>query len=196
MSDSLIPAFVALKRDAAGTRVRTRFVHALVLTAGLTLSSSLTAASATQVGTNEFVFDRAPRLVSASTTQPVASINGGTYQFTLVVPPDAGAPLQAVTISQAGNVGKIQFAPDQSQVVANGATVPISAIGGANSNETTIAFARPIDPGSTVTLSLLVDRNSGTDGIYLFGVTAYPVGNSTDGLFLGYGRVALYSQGG
>ena len=98
-----------------------------------------------------------------------------------------------MTISQAGNAGKIQFALDRSQVVANGATVPVSAIGGENSNEMTIAFARPIAPGSTVTLSFPVERNTGTDGTYLFGVTAYPVGNSDDGLFLGYGRVSLFS---
>lgn len=107
---------------------------------------------------------------------------------------DAGAPLQAVRISQAGNVGKIQFALSQSQVIANGATVPISAIGGENSDETTIAFASPIQPGSSVTLSLPVNRSPGTDSIYLFGVTAYPVGDSTAGLFLGYGRVSLFSQ--
>ncbi len=192
MSNTLTPAFVA-KRDASGTRVCTRFVHALVLTAGITFST-LTAASATQVGTDEFVFDRAPRLVSVSATQPSAFANDGTYQFTLKVPEDAGAPLQAVTISQADNPGKVQFALDRSQVVANGATVPVSAIGGENSDEMTIVFASPIQPGATVILSLPVKRNPQSDGIYLFGVIAYPVGNSTDGLFLGYGRVALYSN--
>ncbi|XGV97618.1 MAG: DUF2808 domain-containing protein [Leptolyngbya sp. BL-A-14] len=194
MSHSSIPAYFTLKRDASGTLARARFAQTFAITAGLVISSSLSAASATQIASDRFVFDRAPRLVSVSTTQPSAFANDGTYQFTLRVPEDLGAPLQAVTISQADNPGKIQFALDRSQVVANGATVPISAIGGENSDETTIAFATPIQPGSTVTLSLLVNRNPGADGIYLFGVTAYPVGNSTDGLFLGYGRVALYSN--
>ncbi len=31
------------------------------------------------------------------------------------------------------------------------------------------------------------------NGVYLFGVTAYPVGDTTDGLFLGYGRISLRS---
>jgi hypothetical protein len=194
MSHLSIPTSFTFKRNGSEERGRARFVQALVITAGLFVFSSLGAASATQVADNQFVFDRAPRLVKVSATQPDAFANDGAYQFTLKVPEDAGAPLQAVTISQADNAGKIQFALDRSQVVANGATVPISAIGGENSDETTIAFARPIQPGSTVTLSLLVKRNSGVDGIYLFGVTAYPVGDSTDGLFLGYGRVALLSD--
>jgi Protein of unknown function (DUF2808) len=118
------------------------------------------------------------------------------YEFTLTIPQDAGAPLQAVTISQAVNVAKIQFAPAQSQAVANGATVLISQIGGVTSDDLTISFERPIQPGSTVTISLLGDRNPGVGGIYLLGVTAYPVGDSTHGLFLGYGRVTLFSQGG
>jgi hypothetical protein len=154
MSHSSIPSFFPLSCDASGTRVRARIVQAFVITAGLVVSSSLSAASTTQVAPNQFVFDRAPQLVNVSATQPIAFANDGTYQFTLKVPPDAGAPLQAVTISQAANAGKIQFALDRSQVVANGATVGISAIGGANSDETTIAFATPIQPGATVTLSL------------------------------------------
>jgi len=90
----------------------------------------------------------------------------------------------------------MQFAPAQSQAIANGAIVPISAIGGATDDSLTIAFEQPIQPGSAVTISLLVDRNPGLGGIYLFGVTAYPVGDSTNGLFLGYGRVTLFNQRG
>lgn len=195
MSHSSMTTFFPLSRVASGIRAHARFVQAVLTTTGLVVSSSLTAASATQVAPNQFVFDRAPRLVKVSATQPIAFANDGTYQFTLKVPEDAGAPLQAVTISQADNPGKIQFALNRSQVVADGATVPISAIGGENSNETTIAFATPIQPGATVTLSLPVKRNPETDGTYLFGVTAYPVGDSTAGLFLGYGRVSLFDQG-
>ena len=188
MSHSLPPAWRVLSR--------VRFIHALVLTSGLALSSSLAPASASQVANGTFVFDHAPRLVGASTTQPASFVSGGTYQFTLTLPQDAGAPLQAVTISQPANAAKMQFAPAQSQAIANGAIVPISAIGGATDDSLTIAFEQPIQPGSTVTISLLVDRNPGLGSIYLFGVTAYPVGDSTNGLFLGYGRVTLFNQRG
>jgi len=174
----------------------TRFVHALLLSASFALSSSVTPVAATEVARGQFVFDRAPRLVEFSTTRPTSFAAGGTYQLTLTVPSDAGAPLQAVTISQAENAAKIGFALTQTQAVANGVKVPIAAIGGERGNELTIAFDQPIQPGATVTVSLLVDRSPGADGIYLFGVTAYPVGNPTNGLFLGYGRVALRSYGG
>jgi hypothetical protein len=179
-----------------GSLHRTRFAQAFLLTAGLVLSSSLAPASANPLADSKLVFEHAPQLVKASTTQLAAFVSGGTYEFTLTVPQDAGAPLQAVTISQAANAAKIQFAPDQSHAVANGTTVPISAIGGASSDDVTIAFERPIPPGSTVTISLLAQRNAGGAGVYLFGVTAYPVGDATNGLFLGYGRVSLFNQGG
>ena len=188
MFDSLTSTVVAPSRA--------RFVQALMLTAGLLVSSSLAPASASQVASDKFVFDHVPHLVSTSTTQPNSLVSNGTYEFTLTIPQDAGAPLQAVTISQVANAAKIRFAPAQSQAVANGATVPISSIGGETSDDLTIAFERPIQPGSTVTISLVADRNPGAGGIYLFGVTAYPVGDSTNGLFLGYGRVTLFSQGG
>lgn len=181
--------------SASMTSNRISFAHALVLTAGLALSSSLAFTPASQASANKLVFDRVPRLVSASKTQPAAFINGGTYEFTLIVPRDA-APLQAVTISQAANAYKIEFALDRSEVVANGTIIPTSRIGGTNSDDLTIAFDRPIQPGSTVTLSLPVRRNTGKGGIYLFGVTAYSTENAIDGLFLGYGRVTLHSQDG
>lgn len=122
----------------------TRFVYALLLTASFAMSSSLIPVSATEVARGKFVFDRAPRLVEFSTTRPTSFATGSTYQFTLTVPSDAGAPLQAVTISQAENAAKIGFALPQTQAVANGVAVPISAIGGERGNELTIAFDRPI----------------------------------------------------
>jgi hypothetical protein len=188
MSNSFPAAFASLRRI--------RFIQALVFAVSLSVSSSATPAIAGQFSNGASVFDHAPRLMSVSTTQPIAIAAGGTYEFKLTVPQDAGAPLQAVTISQAENAAKIQFRANQSQAVANGAPLTISAIGGAESDNLTISFDQPVQPGSTVTISLPVARNADTGGIYLFGVTAYPVGDSTNGLFLGYGRVVLFSQRG
>ncbi len=188
MFDTLIRSIFSLHQS--------RLAESALLTLGLTVSSAIAPALANPLSPSREVFQHAPRIVRASTSQPAAFISGGTYEFTLTLPADAGAPLQAITISQAANAAKIQFAPGQSQVVANGAPVAIAAIGGVNGDEVTLSFDRPIQPGATVTIALVANRHSGVAGTYLFGITAYPVGDATNGLFLGYGRLSLFSPGG
>ena len=71
---------------------------------------------------------------------------------------------------------------------AGGTEVPISSIGGeepSKPGEVVIEFDRPVPPGSTVTVALKAKRNPTWDGVYLFGVTAYPPGENSQGLFLG-----------
>jgi hypothetical protein len=173
-----------------------RFIQSSLLTVSLAASNAITPVSANPLTGSDAMFERAPRLIDVSTTQPASFIPGGTYEFTLSLPQNAGNSLQAVTISQGKNAGTIVFASDKSRVVANGKDVPLSAIGGEYSEDVTIAFDRPIQPGSTVTISLRVERNARQEGTYSFGVTAYPVGDSTNGLFLGYGHVTLFDQNG
>lgn len=189
MFDSWTHSFLSLRSS--------RLAHAIALTAGfVSLSASL--AFAGQRPDGKYFFDHAPRLVGAETSA-IATTNGGgtTYEFTIEVPKDAGAPLQAITITQAANPGTVGFNPNQNRAIAaNGTTIPLTSIGGTQGNETTIAFNQPIQPGEAVTVSLKADRNPNSGGIYLFGVTAYPVGDQSNGLFLGHGRVRVYSQGG
>jgi len=174
--------------------VQSRFAHAAALTANLALSASLLSLPAFAAQATTGQFEHAPRLVSATTTQRASFVSQGTYDFTLTVPENAGAPLQAVTISQAANPHTIEFAVNHSRAIASGTTVPLSSIGGGNSNDVTIVFEHPVQPGSTVTISLPANRAPGIEGIYRFGVTAYPVGDETNGLFLGYGRVDLFNN--
>lgn len=181
-----------------GSLFGNRFVQAILLTASLTAYITPTPGFATQFGNGQSVFDRAPRLIGASTTEPNSAVSGGMIEFKLTIPQDAGAPLKAVTISQPTNGAKIVFAYDRSQVMANGVAVPISSIGGNDEDDSvTIPFEHPIQPGATVTISLLVKQNAGTEGNYSFGVTAFSENDVLkDGLFLGYARVRLFSQGG
>jgi hypothetical protein len=174
-----------------------RFVQAVLLTASLAVYITPTPSSAAQLANGQSVFDHAPRLIGASTTQPNSAVSGGMIEFTLTIPQDAGAPLKAVTISPPTNGAKIVFADDRSQVMANGVTVPISSIGGNDENGVvTIPFEHPIQPGATVTISLLVQQNAGMEGNYSFGVTAFSENDVlTNGLFLGYAHVKLLSPG-
>lgn len=175
---------------------QSRFAHAIALTAGfVSLSASLAVAGQRPDG--QFFFDHAPRLVRAETgAVAIAYWGGTTYDFTIAVPQDAGAPLQAVTITQDANPRAVEFNLNQIRAItANGTNIPIASIGGTQGTETTIAFAQPIQPGETVTVTLKTDRNPSSEGTYLFGITAYPVGDQENGLSLGHGRVQIYSQG-
>lgn len=55
-------------------------------------------------------------------------------------------------------------------------------------------FIGIVQPGTTVTITLEVKRNPSTSGTYLFGVTAYPVGEKGIGSFLGHGRLFFYDN--
>lgn len=173
---------------------------AFIATTVSTIVPSLPAIAG-QVSDGRSFFDRAPRLVGATRTGLMARF-ASTYEFTLTVPTDAGAPLQAVTISQENNAELVNFDIGQSVAFAGdrygaGERLPLASVGGtesADQRKATIVFDPPIQPGKTVTISLSVERNPSAGGIYLFGVTAYPVGEKATGLFLGYGRLTFYNQ--
>jgi hypothetical protein len=156
---------------------------------------------ATQLSDGRTVFDRAPRLVRAA-NDVQATDTAATYQFTLYVPEDAGASLQAVRIMQVRNPATVNFEVSRSRAFlgdsfAGGPIVPLANVGGnlpENREEVTIVFNQPIAPGQTVTVSLETSRNPSRGGTYLFGITALPVGENSPGLFLGHGRVQLYEN--
>ncbi|MGB3642285.1 MAG: DUF2808 domain-containing protein, partial [Rivularia sp. (in: cyanobacteria)] len=55
-----------------------------------------------------------------------------------------------------------------------------------------LTFNPPVEPGKTITIALKQIRNPSSEGVYLFGVTAFPVGEKSHGQFLGYGRLHFY----
>jgi hypothetical protein len=169
---------------------------------GVVLPAALVSHSvAAQQVSNQAVFSYAPRLTRSNAT--FKTINTPSeYQFTIQVPANAGAPLQAVRIVQDTSPETIAF--DFGRInayygsgLSGGPAVPLASVGGEapnNPGEATIAFNPPVQPGSTVTVSLPVSRNPQTSGVYLFGVTAYPAGSNANGIFLGYGRIQIYSN--
>jgi Protein of unknown function (DUF2808) len=128
----------------------------------------------------------------------------GTFYFTIHVPASYGKSLEAIRISQIPEGDRlITLDAKQSKVVAgqrvasNSETIPLSAIGGSEDEKTgalTLAFAQPVLPGTTFTVAVEADRNPSHGGIYQFGVTAYPVGDSTTGQYLGTGRITFNSD--
>lgn len=179
------------------------FVSRVVLTLGLLIPGSLLAISANagQLQDGRFYFDRAPRLVRTVSTFQATNLPS-TYQFTVKVPEDAGANLQALRITQDPNANQVDFDVSRSSAflgdnLAGGPAVSLANVGGtmpADSNEVMVVFDPPISPGQTVTVELQADANPDDGGVYLFGVTAFPQGQNSPGISLGYGRVNIYGD--
>lgn len=167
---------------------------------GLLVPASLLglSANAAPLSDGQSFFKHPPRLLQATTSISGTGLPGATYQFTINIPENAGEPLKAVTIGHAEreDLDTVVFKYDESHAFAGassagGPQVPLSSIGGSQSlsNEVTAAFDPPVLPGRTVTIVLKPQRNPTKAGIYLFGVTAYPVGESSLGQFLGYSQL-------
>lgn len=146
-------------------------------------------------------FSNPPQLIRAAASQTGAYVPS-TYEFTLTVPKDAGQPLKAVKVVQAKNVETVKFDVGSSKAFVGdrltaSAEIRLASVGGeqpANSDGVTIVFDQPVQPGSTVTVALAVQKNPSWGGVYEFGVTAYPNGENGLGQFLGYGRINFYGN--
>jgi Protein of unknown function (DUF2808) len=146
-------------------------------------------------------FSHPPQVIRAAASQSGAYIPS-TYEFTLTLPEDAGQPLQSVTIAQTENLETIRFNLDKSkaflgQRLTASSELPLASVTNGSTdapNAVTIVFDQPVEPGSTVTISLAARRNLRWGGVYLFGVTAYPAGENGLGQFLGYQRINFYDN--
>jgi hypothetical protein len=173
--------------------------HSLSLGTALVAILLSMPALATQLADGRMVFDHAPRLVRTASTLH-ALYTPTIYQFTLTIPENAGASLKAVTITQTTKLELAKFNMARTTAFlgdsfAGGLAVPLASIGGAmpaDSSAVTITFDQPIAPGKTVTISLEGKPNLLVKGAHLFGITAYPEGENSPGVFLGYGRVQVY----
>ena len=180
------------------------------------LVSSLLAIATTVVGVNflivqpteafelpdgQRVFERSPRLIRSATSfrGPASRAN---YYFTIEVPKDAGEPLKAVTILQQTNLEQIVFFPSQTRAFfgdsfEEDSSIPLASVNRESSekNGVKVVFEKPVESGNMVTISLRA-RNPRYGGIYQFGVTAFPVGENSQGLYLGAGRIHFSQPGG
>lgn len=177
------------------------FATALAMTLGMGANVH-SIAQAVQLSDGKVYFVQPPRLLDASATQTQTSDSSSTYYFTLSVPEDAGEPLQRVAIAQqnGGNAFRsVDYDLNDSRAFTGtrrnrGEAVPVRETTYDPDTETvSVVFEQPVPPGTTVTIGLRPDRNPDQDGLYLFGVTAYPAGESAYGQFLGYGRLQFYS---
>lgn len=174
-----------------GNFIKRSFLASALLL-GLAGSIALPASTvASRLPSGRVVFDRAPELVEASVLEVGAGVEP---QVRLVVdlPANQGEPLEALVIRVREPDASVIF--DTSATVAytgkfaaEYARVPLANVGGISMDphEVLVVFATPVEPGNRVAV-VLTNKNSQITGLYEFGVTAYPAGDSPVGQFLGY----------
>lgn len=157
---------------------------------------------AVRSGNGTVTFAEPPLLVAAKTPYLETSATDTTYYFTLDLPANAGEPLQKVTFLQTEGSQPIKFDLKNNRAFegtqehkGSKLTLKPPIQGDRSSQKITVIFDPPVAPGKTVTIALRTIRNPLYDGIYLFGVTAFPAGEQATGQFIGYGRLHFYSDG-
>jgi hypothetical protein len=155
-----------------------------------------------QLGDGTVFFNKSPRLIDAITTFKSVRVWYPTYYFTIELPPDIEEPLQKITVQQRQGYESIDFHVEETVAFAGtpnnrGESFTIKSTKFApDTNTISVIFEPPIPPGTLLTLGLKPWRNPEFDGIYLFGVTAFPSGEKTQGLYLGVGRLQFYRGDG
>jgi hypothetical protein len=144
-------------------------------------------------------FESGLLLRDAHTTFDGVRVKQARYYFDLELPNDIGESLQKVVIQQRTGGDEVTFKPEETEVYLGdhrNQLQRVSAI--ANTDETTamitVQFEPPIAPGNSITIGLKPKSNPDYEGIYLFGVTAYPTGKKARGMYLGAGRLHFESQ--
>ncbi|MBW4576856.1 MAG: DUF2808 domain-containing protein [Aphanothece sp. CMT-3BRIN-NPC111] len=146
-------------------------------------------------------FEKSPSLIATTTTFNNTYVWGATYYFTLSLPENAGEPLQRVTITQIEGLDNIRYQLEDSYAFEGrrrdkGKKLTLGEVTRNRDNrEVSVTFDPPVPPGKTVTIALRPVRNPFDDGIYLFGVKAFPAGEKAYGLNLGVGRLQFYRRG-
>ncbi|MBV6622591.1 MAG: DUF2808 domain-containing protein [Rivularia sp. (in: Bacteria)] len=161
------------------------------------ISLEVPKANAVKLTNGKTAFEHPPSLIRSATSNGMRNNNYATYQFTLKVPENATETLKAVKIEQINTPRIIKF--NQKKIsaffgdsFAGGEKLSLAAVGGNfQPGSVTVVFNKPVNPGETVTVSLEPRSNPSISGVYLFGITAYPVGENSNGIYVGTGRIHI-----
>jgi hypothetical protein len=156
---------------------------------------AVSATQAVQLADGTVAFAKPPTLIDAITTFRAVRARGAKYYFTLLLPQTADEPLQKITINLRQGTDEIDYRLDETIAAVGTARNRTEEIAIAETlfdpeTETvTITLAKPISPGTTFTVGLKPKRNPDFGGTYLFGVTAFPAGEKSQGIYLGAARL-------
>lgn len=154
-----------------------------------------TLAKAQSITKESNFFTQPPTLVKVTATEIDVWSLGSKYYFTIAIPENAGTSLKKVVISQRRGVEDIHYKFEETFAFIGtpnnkGESLKVEATGESNNTAPIIInFIEPIPPGKTFTIGLIPKINPGFGDSYLFGVTVFPVGENSQGLYLGVGRI-------
>ncbi len=175
--------------------------HGLILALGwlAATTTSMAPAEAVRLADGTVSFVEQPTIVDVSTTQSTARAWAATYYFSLALPQGATEPLQRVQIDQNQRFDLVEYRLRETKAFVGtrsrrGDPLVISdQVFDPKTGRLTVVFDPPIPPGTVFTIALRPVQNP-TDGVYLFGVTAFPAGEQVDAHFMGFGRLHFYSD--
>jgi hypothetical protein len=162
----------------------------------------LSPVSAIQYSDGTVGFSYPPRLTESYATRNLVGDSNATYYLTFDFPAAAVEPLSRVEIHleqgydvtfryRLGDTAAFAETPEGRVPLPLGETTEDR-----DRRTLTITFDPPAQPGRPITLALRPVRNPHFGGVYLFGATAYPVGEVTQPTFLGYARLSFYDRNG
>lgn len=150
---------------------------------------------AVQLADNTVAFAKSPQLLDAMTTFRAVRARGAKYYFTLFLPPTVDEPLQKITVNLRQGADKIDYQLDKTSAAIGTVRnrtekIPIADTTFDEETQTvTVTFAKPVSAGTTFTVGLKPKHNPDFGGVYLFGVTAFPAGEKSQGMYLGSVRL-------
>jgi hypothetical protein len=158
--------------------------------------------SAIQYSDGSVGFSYPLRLTDSYATRNLVYDGSVTYYLTFDFPAEAAEPLDRVVISMDEGFDPIfRFRTEDTEAFINtdAGRSPLGLGELTQDRDTqtfTITFDPPVDPGTPITLALRPYQNPRFAGVYLFGATAYPVGETVKSTFMGYARLSFYERDG
>ena len=179
----------------------TKYLNMLLysLIATVAIASIRLKSQAVQYPDGKRAFESAVLLVDTHATFNEIRARQAKYYFDIELPDNAGEVLGKVVIKQRSGGDEVKFKLDRTKVYFGSHNDKQQEINSTTSydeatGEITVNFKRQIRPGSILTVGLRPKRNPDYAGVYLFGVTAFPPGAKSLGLYLGAGRLHFYQS--
>ena len=158
--------------------------------------------AAVQLSDGSTAFTSPPRLADFVTFDNFIYERNPTYYVTVNLLPEAGEPLQTLTVRLIeGRFTRLNFRTERLAVFAGGrrdrgTEYAIAATEYNDDDQTlTIQLAEPASPGQQLTFALELVRNPRFSGVYLYEVTAAPAGDQPRFQRVGTGRIHIYDRG-
>jgi hypothetical protein len=157
--------------------------------------------TAAQLGDGTTVFTSPPRLADFVTLDNDTYDRRPTYYVTVNLPPDAEEPLETLKVTLIeGRFTRLSYRTHDIEVFSGtrrdrGDAYDLATVDyDAESQTLTMQLAEPAAPGQLLTFALRLVRNPRWEGVYLYEVTAAPVGENPQFQRVGTGRIHIYQR--